>query len=112
MDDPYQENSASKTPVPIGKNTFSNCGERGRWKMVFFPSFDFIGSSSPAMKNFAATALVRIRIKASAQFQSWKKVFFQKMKNEITLKGDTLSQLDFNLTPQDIVLNCSDGQVR
>ena len=33
------------------------------------------------------------------------------MKNEITLKGDTLSQLDFNLTPQDIVLNCSDGQV-
>ena len=39
-------------------------------------------------------------------------VFFQKMKNDITLRGDTSSQLDFNLAPQDIVLNCSDGQVR
>ena len=37
---------------------------------------------------------------------------FQKMKNDITLRGDTSSQLDFNLAPQDIVLNCSDGQVR
>ena len=34
------------------------------------------------------------------------------MKNGITLRGDTSSQLDFNLAPQDIVLNCSDGQVR
>ena len=33
------------------------------------------------------------------------------MKNEITLKGDTLLHLDFNLAPQDIVLICSDGQV-
>ena len=39
-------------------------------------------------------------------------VFFQKMKNDITLRGDTSSQLDFNLAPQDIVLNCSDGQVK
>ena len=37
--------------------------------------------------------------------------FFQKMKNEITLKGETLSQLECKLAPQDIVLNCSDGQV-
>ena len=36
---------------------------------------------------------------------------FQKMKNEITLKGDTLSHLDFNLAPKDVLLNCSDGQV-
>ena len=58
-------------------------------------------------ENCAATALVRIFGSAS----KLEEVFFQKMKNEITLKGDALSQLDFNLAPQDIVLNCSDGQV-
>ena len=59
-------------------------------------------------------ALIRIE----ALSQSGKKVFFQKMENGksdilngMTLKGDILLKLDFNSAPQDIVLNCSDGQV-
>ena len=71
----------------------------------------FLGSSSPTKQ----WKLCGIRAVPKQNQNSGLKeagVFFQKMKNDITLRGDTSSQLDFNLAPQDIVLNCSDGQVR
>ena len=71
----------------------------------------FLGSSSPTKQ----WELCGIRAFPKQNQNSGLReagVFFQKMKNDITLRGDTSSQLDFNLAPQDIVLNCSDGQVR
>ena len=71
----------------------------------------FLGSSSPTKQ----WKLCGIRAVPKQNQNSGLKeagVFFQKMKNDITLRGDTSSQLDFNLAPQDIVLNCFDGQVR
>ena len=63
--------------------------------------------------TFSRYAVKTVRHMRSPTQESEEEFFplFQKMKNEITLKGDTLSHLDFNLAPKDVLLNCSDGQV-
>merc|ERR1711974_47110 len=37
--------------------------------------------------------------------------FFRKMKHEVTLRSEILSQLDFKSAPRDVVFTCLDGQV-
>ena len=47
----------------------------------------------------------------SAENKQTDSSFFRKMRHEVTLKSEILSQLDFKSAAQDVVFNCVDGQV-
>ena len=49
--------------------------------------------------------------KLNQQQTKTKGSLFRKMRHEVTLKSEILSQLDFKSAPQDVVFNCLDGQV-
>ena len=46
-----------------------------------------------------------------AETKTNKSSFCRKMRHEVTLKSEILSQLDFKSAAQDVVFNCLDGQV-
>ena len=52
-----------------------------------------------------------LETKQTENKQTDRSSFFRKMRHEVTLKSEILSQLDFNSAAQDVVFNCVDGQV-
>ena len=87
---------------------------------IFMTSFDLypwiktildsIFSKTPWM-GVNALRQARSQNQNLAETKTNKSSFCRKMRHEVTLKSEILSQLDFKSAAQDVVFNCLDGQV-